>query len=110
MALDNRLSESIRKFPEETIVSPGFNPERTITFSSTLAPVLISRGSKYPSGRATKTVCRSPESSTAPCGTRSEERRVGKSVGHGCGSGCAGADATDTEKPENVTRRYAGGQ
>src|SRR5437870_11740127 len=46
MALDNRLSESIRKFPEETIVSPGFNPERTITFSSTLAPVLIFRASR----------------------------------------------------------------
>src|ERR1051326_6215878 len=37
--LFSRLSESTRKLPELTTVSPAFNPERTTTLPSSFAPV-----------------------------------------------------------------------
>src|SRR6266567_8736546 len=64
------LSESIRKFPETTIVSPAFSPERITALPSTTGPIETFRGSNMPPSCTTKTCCSVPELRTASCGTR----------------------------------------
>ena len=54
MAARRRLSESIRKFPVVTTVSPSLTPLRISTRSLRRAPTFTIRGSKWPPSFATK--------------------------------------------------------
>ena len=63
------LSASMRKLPLTTTLSPSATPLTTSTKPSPRRPALISRGSKRPSPRSSKTTCRLPLSMTALEGT-----------------------------------------
>ena len=69
MGAFNRVSESSRKLPLSTMLSPFLSPAVMMVLPSTVAPMVTCAAQRSLSSRATNTVCIVPLSSTASAGT-----------------------------------------